>query len=165
MRPERVRAFTLLELLVVLVILSLIFFIVTPNFFSSINPQKTKQFMMNLQGTLEYLSEKAILQSKVYLFTFDLDEREYRFMVSEEQNPTGETKDRYLAPRSFPSHLEVESIKTVPGGLVTEGELTVPFTPNGMLFSFEITLEDWVLTGDSVSGRIRAVKRTGEQGF
>ena len=163
MRSERLRAFTLLELLVVLVILSLVFFFVTPNFFSSINPQKTKQFMMSLQGTLEYLGEKAIVERKVYLFTFDLDEKEYRFTVSELDNPTGETRDGYLAPKKFPPHLEVESIRTIPGGSVTEGELTVPFTPNGILFSFEIAVKEWVLTGDSVTGRVRAVKRTEEE--
>jgi general secretion pathway protein H len=160
MKPVRLKAFTLVELLVVLVILALIFFIVTPNFFSSINPQKTKQFVMNLQSTLEYLSEKAILERKVYLFSFDLDEREYRFIVSEEGNPTGETQDKYLAAQQFPPHLEVESIKTVPGGTVTEGELTVPFTPNGMLFSFEIVLNSWILVGDSISGRVIAEKRS-----
>jgi general secretion pathway protein H len=160
LRTVRPRTFTLVELLVVLVIISLIFFIVTPNFFSSINPQKTKQFVMNLQSTLEYLGEKAIVERKVYLFTFDLDEREYRFTVSEEGNPTGETRDKYLTTQRFPSQLEVESIKTVPGGAVTEGELTVPFAPNGMLFSFEIVVDSWILIGDSVSGRVRAAKKS-----
>ena len=160
MRPKRGGAFTLIELLVVLVILSLIFFIVTPNFFSAINPQKTKQFVMNRHGTLEYIEEKAILERKVYLFTIDLDEREYRFTVSEEGNPTGDTRDKYLSPQQFPPHLEVESMRTIPGGTVTEGELTVPFTPNGLLFSFEIVTDVWILLADSVSGRIRTVKGT-----
>ena len=158
MRPKRHGAFTLIELLVVLVILSLVFFFVTPNFFSAINPQKTRQFVTNLQSTLEYVGEKAILERKVYLFTIDLDEREYRFTVSEEGNPTGDTGDRYLAPRRFPPHLEVERMRTIPGGTVTEGELTVPFTPNGMLFSFEIIAGGWTLRGDGVSGRILTVK-------
>ena len=165
MRTKRREAFTLIELLVVLVILSLIFFFVTPNFFSAINPQKTKQFITNLHTTLEYVGEKAILERKVYIFTIDLDEREYRFTVSEEGNPTGDTRDRYLVPQQFPPHLEVESMRTIPGGAVTEGDLSVPFTPNGMLFSFEIVADGWTLLADSVSGRIRAVKGTGEEGF
>jgi prepilin-type N-terminal cleavage/methylation domain-containing protein len=165
MRPKQRGAFTLIELLIVLVILSLIFFFVTPNFFSAINPQKTKQFMMNLQTTLVYVGEKAILERKVYLFTFDLDEREYRFAVSEEGNPTGDTRDRYLVPQQFPSHLEIESIRTIPGGAVNEGELSVPFTPNGMLFSFEIVAGGWILHADSVSGRIVTAKGPVEESF
>ncbi|MBN2322266.1 MAG: prepilin-type N-terminal cleavage/methylation domain-containing protein [Spirochaetes bacterium] len=165
MKQKRCGAFTLIELLVVLVILSLVFFFVTPNFFSAINPQKTKQFMTNLRTTLEYVGEKAILERKVYLFTFDPDEREYHFTVSEAGNLTGETKDRYLAPQQFPSHLEVESMRTIPGGAVSEGELTVPFTPTGMLFSFEIVADGWVLVADSVSGRIVTVKGPVEESF
>jgi len=165
MRTKQSGAFTLIELLVVLVILSLIFFFVTPNFFSAINPQKTKQFMMNLQTTLVYVGEKAILERKVYLFTFDLDEREYRFTVSEEGNLTGETGDKYLTTQQFPPHIEIESMQTIPGGAVTEGELSVPFTPNGMLFSFEIVADGWVLAADSVSGRIVTSKGTMEESF
>ena len=158
MKTKRCGAFTLVELLVVLVVLSLFFFFLTPNFFSAINPQKTKQFMTGLQSSLQYVQEKAILERRVYLFTIDLDERGYRFTLSEEGNPTGDTGDKYLSPRRFPPHMEVESMRTIPGGTVTEGELTVPFTPNGMLFSFEFAADGWVLVADEVSGRIVTVK-------
>ena len=164
----RYRAFTLIELLVVLVILATIFFIVTPRFFSSISQQKTRHFVMNLQNTLEYLNDKSIIEKKVFLFTFDIDERGYHFTVSEEGNPEGLVKDKYLNPVKFPDGLAVKSIRTIPGGTVYDGEITVPFTPNGMLFSFEIMVEEranrwFVITGDSLSNRVQVLRMSDQE--
>jgi type II secretory pathway pseudopilin PulG len=162
------RAFTLIELLVILVILATIFYIASPSFFSSIKPQKTRNFVMNLQSTLEYLDDKSILEKKIFLFTFDIDERVYHFTVSEEGNPEGLVKDKYLNPVKFPEGLTVKSIRTIPGGTVFDGEITVPFTPNGMLFSFEIMVEEkpdqwFVIVGDSLSNRIQVLRKSDQE--
>lgn len=157
------RAYTLLELLVVLSIISILFFVVTPRFVSSVNPQKTKNFTLRLHNTLNYLSDKAILEKKVYLFTMDLDERRYYFTVSEEQNPTGEVRDRYLSPVSFPDNLVLKSVKIIPGSEVFEGKAVMPFTPNGMLFSFVIIIEEredrhFLVQGNSFNNQIIVLK-------
>ncbi len=164
MRHSQLKVFTLIELLVVLAILSILFFIVSPNFVASINPERTKNFVLTLQNTLDYLSDKSILEKKVYLFNFDLDERQYHFTVSEEGNPLGKVGDKYLAPVTFPERLVVKSIKVIPGAEVFEGKVTIPFTPNGMLFSFVIVIEEkrdryFVIAGDSISNRISVLKR------
>ena len=163
MKRGILKAYTLLELLVVLAIISILFFVVTPRFVSSINPQRVKNFVTTLQNTLNYLNDKAILEKKVYLFTVDLEERQYYFTVSELGNPEGEVKDRYLTPVSFPDGLVLKSILLIPGDEVIEGKAVVPFTPNGMLYSFMIIVEEksdrqFLVQGNSYNNLISVMK-------
>jgi hypothetical protein len=123
---------------------------------------------MNLKNTLEYLNDKSIIEKKVILFTFDTDERLYHFTISEEGNPEGIVRDKYLNPVKFPDNLIVKSLRTIPGGTVYDGEITVPFTPNGMLFSFEITVEEranrwFVIRGDSLSNRVQVFRKSDQE--
>lgn len=160
---RRLRAFTLIELMVILAILSILIFIVTPRFVSYVNPERTKNFVLGIQNTLNYLNEKAILEKRIYLFHFDLDERRYYFTISEGEDTSVEVGDRYLKSKVFPEKLRVERVRVVPGDEVYDGEIAVPFTPNGMLFSFQIFFAAqkeifYVLTGNSVNNRIELVK-------
>jgi prepilin-type N-terminal cleavage/methylation domain-containing protein len=160
-------AFTLIELLVVLSILSILMFIITPRFAAIINPERAKNFVLTLQNSLRYLNEKAILEQQVYLFNFDLDEGRYYFsMVGEEDAGFGEQEDEALVPDHFlkpgvlPVRLNVEKVVMIPGEGVSSGKVTVPFTPNGMMFSFEMVFVSddgsiYLLAGNSYSGRIR----------
>jgi prepilin-type N-terminal cleavage/methylation domain-containing protein len=160
-------AFTLIELLVVLSILSILMFIITPRFAAIINPERTKNFVLTLQNSLRYLNEKAILEQQVYLFNFDLDEGRYYFsMVGEEDAGFGEQEDEALVPDHFlkpgvlPVRLNVEKVVMIPGEGVSSGKVIVPFTPNGMMFSFEMVFVSddgsiFLLAGNSYSGRIR----------
>lgn len=181
---RRVHAFTLIELLVVLAILSILMFIVTPRFASFVNPERAKNFVLRLQSSLQYLGEKAILEQQLYLFHLDLDERRYYFTRYWGEESEGETsmggdefpsrsdnmrgsadlgadvQDRYLKPAVLPERLEVERIRVIPGGEVAAGRVTFPFTPNGMMFSFEMvfSVQDgsrYLITGNSFSNRIR----------
>jgi len=164
----RYGGFTLVELLIVLVILSILFFVVTPRFVGSLNPQKTKNFALRLQNALVYLNEKAVLDGKLYLFSIDLDERMYSFSVSEEGNPGGEIRDRYLKTVRFPDNLRIESVKTIPGDEVDSGKVMVPFTPVGLMFSFEIVIEEeedrfLVIRGNHLRNTIRTVRKQGDE--
>jgi type II secretory pathway pseudopilin PulG len=154
---------------VVLAILSILFFIVTPRFFSSLNPAKVKTFVQRLQNTLLYVNEKAILEKKVYLFTLDLDERKYFFTISEMGNPEGKVNDRYLIPVVFPKILQIESVQLIPGDTVDDGSVVIPFTPKGMLYSFEVRVREgsdrgFVLRGDSLSNDV-TLTRVRDEGF
>lgn len=161
-------SFTLLELLIVLAILSILFFIVAPRFISVSNPAKTKNFLLRLQNSLTYLSDKAILEKTVYFFNFDMDERRYFFTVSEEGNPEGIVRDRYLASASIPQRLSVRSVRMIPGDEVREGKVMLPFTPTGMLLSFEIYFESaqeelFIVRGNNLSNRIRVLQKIGDE--
>jgi len=161
-------AFTLIELLVVLVILSIVLFIASPGLVKSVNPQKTKSFVLRLQNTLNYLIDKSILEKNVYLFTFDIDERKYYFNVSEEGNPAGSVKDRVLVPVNFPEKLKVDSVKIIPGDMVYDKKVVIPFTPNGMLYSFEIVFDldndnYYVLKGNSIRSKVQLFKVRGDE--
>jgi len=167
MRGSRQDAFTLIELLVVLSILSILMFIITPRFAAIINPERSKNFLLSLQNSLRYLNEKAILEQQVYLFNFDLDEGRYYFSIpGEEDAGFGEQEsealvpDRFLKSAEVPVRLKVERVVVMPGEVVSSGRVSVPFTPNGMMFSFNMFFVSddgsfFLLEGNSYSGRIR----------
>jgi hypothetical protein len=143
-------------------------FIITPRFAAVVNPERAKNFVLTLQNSLRYLNEKAILEQQLYLFNLDLDEQRYFFSLPVEEEPTfgdrdelgAEIGDRYLKPDVLPERLTAEKVAIIPGEQVSSGRVTVPFTPNGMMFSFEIVFisEDgrsYLLIGNSYSNRIR----------
>ena len=169
--PGRGDAFTLLELLIVLVILSIVFFVVTPRFISTVNPGTAKSFVRRMHNTLLYTNDKAVLEKKVYLFTLDLDERRYFFTLSEAGNPEGKVRDRYLVPVTFPKGLAVKSVRLIPGKRVAEGKVVIPFTPKGLLYAFEILVYEkrgsggdtyLAVVGDNLSNEIEMVRLGGE---
>ena len=97
----------------------------------------------------------------------DLDERRYYFTISEMGNPEGKVNDRYLLPVPFPRSLIVEEVRLIPGERVSEGKAVIPFTPTGILFSFEIVLGEgvgaaYVVSGNSLTGDI-ALRRRDER--
>jgi hypothetical protein len=142
-------------------------FIITPRFAAIVNPERSKNFLLGLQNSLRYLNEKAILEQQVYLFNFDLDEGRYFFTTpAEDDVGFGEERrealvpDRYLKSAGVPVRLQVERMEVLPGEVVSSGRVSVPFTPNGMMFSFNMYFvsEDgsfYLLEGNSYSGRIR----------
>jgi hypothetical protein len=77
-------------------------------------------------------------------------------------------KDRYLVPVSFPDNLVLKSVKIIPGNEVIEGKAVIPFTPNGMLFSFEIVIEErgdryYLVLGNSFNNRITVLKKSSDR--
>jgi hypothetical protein len=155
----------------VLAILSIIFFVVTPRFISTVNPGASKTFVHRLHNTLLYANDKAILEKKVYLCTLDLDERRYSFTLSEAGNPEGRVRDRFLVPVPFPKGLVVESVRLFPGDRVDTGKVVIPFTPKGLLYAFEILVFEnrgpggdtyLAVRGDSLSNDIE-ILRLGEE--
>jgi len=163
MKKNIYEAFTLIELLVVLSIISIFLFLVTPRIISTGKSDKVRNFARRMYNTLEYLNEKAILEKKVFIFSVDLDERRYYFTVSEPDNPEGKVKDRYLVPVSFPPGINLNSVEVIPGGELFEGKADIPFTPNGLLYSFAVKVEEskesfLVIQGSSINSRIELLR-------
>ncbi|RKX95191.1 MAG: hypothetical protein DRP84_04970 [Spirochaetes bacterium] len=152
------KAFTFIELLVILSIISIVAFLTLPRLATVIKPKRIEAFAYRLRDTLNYLNETAILKKKVYLFVFDLEEKSYYFRVSERGNLEGKVKDRYLKKVDFPDFLEIKMLKMQPGGEIREGRMIVPFTPKGILYPFLIDLSDgereYVLEGNVVNSKI-----------
>lgn len=152
-------AFTLIELLVVLGILSIIMFLITPRFLNFLHPQKTRYFMLSLLTTLNYLNERAVMEKKVYFFNFDLDERRYYFTIPVEKGDVEEVSGGYLKSALFPENFSVREVKVTPGESLKKGKMVIPFTPKGMLYSFEVVVEEGkgsllMLEGNSIGNRI-----------
>jgi prepilin-type N-terminal cleavage/methylation domain-containing protein len=170
-------AFTLVELLVVLAILSILMFVITPRFVSIVNPERAKNFVLRLHGSLQYLGDKAILEQQLYLFHFDIEEGRYYFTEYDQENADGilssnglesELQDRYLKPALLPEQLEVEEITLIPGEAVSSGKITIPFTPSGVMLSFQITFtirdeRRFLLVGNSLNNRISLYTSNGDE--
>jgi len=163
---KKKHAFTLIELLVVLGILSIIMFLITPRFLTFLHPQKTRYFMLSLLTTLNYLNERAVMEKKVYFFNFDLDERRCYFTIPVEKGDVEEVSVGYLKSAFFPDNFSVRETKVTPGESLKEGKMIIPFTPKGMLYSFEIVVEEGkgsllMLEGNSISNRIEIFRVDG----
>jgi len=166
MNKKKILSFTLLELLIVLSIISIVFFVVTPRFIGTINPRRFRSFVIRLQKTLQYLNETAVVKKRVYFFVLEVDKRQYSFRVSEEGNPEGTVHDRMLVPVAFPNTVDVAEIEVIPGGRVNTGRVMIPFTPDGLLFSFKIVFIEGekkkaTIIGNSVNGKFEI--REGEE--
>ena len=169
--------FTLVELLVVLAILSILMFVITPRFVSIVNPERAKTFVLRLHGTLQYLGEKAILEQQLYLFHFDIEEGRYYFTGYDQERADGvlssnglenELQDRYLKSAILPEQLEIEEITLIPGEAVSSGRITIPFTPSGVMLSFQITFATrserrFLLVGNSLNNRISLYTSNGDE--
>ena len=138
MSSRKIRAFTLIELLIVLLILSLVVFITAPNLARFVRPKESESFVVKLQNTLQYLNELAILKKRFYLFIFDIDDRSYYFRISEAGNPEGRVRERYLRKVKLPEYIEIKRVFSQQGGEVYEGRMIIPFTPRGFIYSFSI---------------------------
>jgi prepilin-type N-terminal cleavage/methylation domain-containing protein len=168
-------AFTLIELLVVLAILSIVFLVATPSLISFVNPARTKSFMSEVQSKLTYAGEKAILEKRVLLFNFDMDERVCYFTQLQQPGDGNEpeeagTADRNLGDIQFPDGLEVAQVQLIPGDTRYNGKVVIPFTPTGMLLSFAISVREnedrlLVLTGNSFNGKIELGYRSADQAY
>jgi len=160
------KAFTFIELLIVLSIISILAFLTAPKMVTIIKPKRVESFAYRLRDTLEYLNESAILKRKVYLFIFDLNKKSYYFRVSEIGNLEGKVKDRYLKKIDFPKYLDIKKIEMYPGGEIREGRMVIPFTPKGIYYSFLINLSDgkrdFIIKGNVINSYIELTQHKQE---
>ncbi|MBJ6750789.1 prepilin-type N-terminal cleavage/methylation domain-containing protein [Geomonas anaerohicana] len=139
-RDRREAGFTLLELMVVIFIIALAAGIVLPRL---PEPEGTrlKSSARNLASGLRFLNDQAIITKKVYRLHLHLGENTTRIT---ELSPSGQELqpgDQFMGRRLIEDGIDIEDVSVPALGMVTEGEVIIPFGPGGVADGVTIHLK------------------------
>lgn len=133
-RPRRDAGFTLIELGLVLLIISISLVLVVPRFRDQSHAQLIAQ-TRKLAATFRFLQQEAILNGRVYRLTFDLDQQRYFVTAADTDDPEGAFADAGgILSREvvLPSTVQISDVNMpLSGGKVYEGLGWVQFYPDG----------------------------------
>lgn len=116
---EYCRAFTLIELVIVIFIISLVLTVTMPSFTLS-DRGNVKNTAKQVSGVLRYLYDEAAGKKQELTFTVNLDERSWGYH--------GEAGSRVYA---LDEGVEIRTVVLPSHGMVSKGELSLTFGPNG----------------------------------
>ena len=108
-RLPRQKAFSILELLVVVVVLGIIIGISLPRFRNSYNNLVFNNFTQNLISRMHFLQERATVEQCMYRIVFDPLNNKFTIGAREEdQSEFTSVKDRLGRSISIPSQISIE---------------------------------------------------------
>lgn len=129
------RGFSLIELVVVLVLISLSLALVAPSFSRFSKGVELKTTAQRVSGILRYFRSESIQSGKVYQIIFDPGLREVNIQVleSEEEGAAGKGKDEQKsAKRSYPIPAGIQMKEfNIPTPEFQSDLPTIEFYPNG----------------------------------
>jgi general secretion pathway protein H len=132
----RARGFTLIEILVVLLIITVMLAVVGVNLMR--NPQDlARDEADRLALLLQTAQQEAILQGQ--LFAFASSAEGYRFLRLDDKGRLRPVKDEVLHAREFPSGVRIASVRLDGGGDAPKDGIALP--PSGELPGFTILIE------------------------
>jgi general secretion pathway protein H len=138
----KAKGFTLIELVIVLVLMSLSIALVTPSLSRISGTLELKAAAKKIAAVLRYCRSEAVQKGKVQQVFFDNDRREIRIEGAESPEGKKEEPKRSAPPRAFPipGGIRIKEVKT--GSAQTPGEIpVVEFYPNGGSNGASIVLE------------------------
>lgn len=122
--------FTLLELMVVIFIISLCAGIVIPRL-PAPEATRLKNSARNLASGIRFLNDQAIITKKVYRLHLNLGEESTRISQLSATGDELQPEDQFMNRRLVEEGIQIEDVTVPQLGLVTEGEVTLPFGPAG----------------------------------
>ena len=141
------KGYTLLELLVVLIIISLVSVMVAPKLVGSLGNLNFKTTAKRLSASLRYTRGQATSEEITYVALFNIDDN--RLVVIPDQKELNETSHeilideeqiaRALLVYELPSDIKVEKVVST-SGEVESGLFSIFFFPNGSSSGGEVTL-------------------------
>jgi general secretion pathway protein H len=127
------RGFSLIELVVVLVLISLALALVAPSFSRFSKGVELKTTAQRVSGILRYFRSESIQSGKVYQIIFDPGLREVSIQVleSEEEGAAGKDEQKF-AKRSYPLPAGIQMKEfNIPTSEFASDLPTIEFYPNG----------------------------------
>ncbi len=126
MIASRSRGFSLIELIIVLVIMSLLSMLVAPRLTKSLQALEVRSASKKISGILRYCRSESVNRSRIYLVSFDTTSR----LLSVQSAQEGEEK--VTLERSYPLPEEIQIEKFDVGKTLLESSFpTFEFYPNG----------------------------------
>lgn len=122
--------FTMIELMVVIVIIAMAAAIVFPRL-PDTEAAKLKNSARNLASGIRFLNDQAIITKKVYRLHLDLTQNSTRISQLSATGDELQPEDQFMSRQLVEKGIEIEDVTVPRLGLVTEGEVTIPFGPGG----------------------------------
>jgi prepilin-type N-terminal cleavage/methylation domain-containing protein len=122
----RSRGFTLIELIIVMVIMSLLAVLVTPRLTKSLYHLEVRGASKRISAILRYCRSESVNRSRIYSVSFDAPSH----LLSVQSTDEGDEKSTLERTYSLPEEVQVEKIEV--GKTFLESSLpTFEFYPNG----------------------------------
>jgi len=141
------RGFTLVEMVVVLVLISLSIALITPSLSRFYQRVELKATAQRISSILRYFRSESIQKGRVYQVIFDSDSREIKIRALEKEEPEGEAREE--EKKGSEEAREPERRYPLPGGVQIK-EVKIP-SPE---FSSDLPTIEFYPTGGSNGGSI-----------
>ncbi len=138
-RKQKKNGFTLMELLVVMVLLSLLTAFAVPKIRTSLFTDQLKATARKLIGLVNETGQEARINHRPYLLIFDPAARIFTVRAADK---TEENVPSSIRPLYLPSGVRVLDFSSVHGGKKDTGELRLWFSPKGYVDKTMIHLQD-----------------------
>ncbi|QWV99666.1 general secretion pathway protein GspH [Geomonas nitrogeniifigens] len=119
---------------------------------------RLKSSARNLASGLRFLNDQAIVTKKVYRLHLQLGENTTRIT---ELSPSGEELqpgDQFMGRRLIEEGIDIEDVNLPTQGVVTEGEVIIPFGPGGVADGVTIHLKTgekhYTVTANPSGGKV-----------
>ena len=124
------KGFSLIEVMVVLILISLSMFLATPLFSGLSKTVELKGAVKKVSAILRYCRSEAVNQGKVYQVLFDPDLREVRVQPIEEKEEEGAKDKSNQKSYTLPKGVDIREVKAE-SPLYPSDYSVIEFYPNG----------------------------------
>jgi len=132
--------FTLIEIVVVMVLISL-FMVLSIPLFGNIGTGNLDTSARRLSGTIKYLFNEAALTGREYRLIYDLDQRSYSAQVLEENSELVEASGQGRKA-TLKGAVRFRDLQVPGRGKFTIGQVTIRIDPTGWIEETVIHLDD-----------------------
>ncbi len=150
LRVTSKKAFTLIELLIVIFIISLTTALIMPSFWDS-GERALKSEAKRISSTLRYVYDEAVGKKQAYILKINLDNNSWGFESEKESRSFQMEKDVMFKDVIIPSH-----------GEISEGEVTMEFGPLGPGEPVTVHLiknqKEYTITFNHLNGRAKILE-------
>lgn len=128
-RPASSRGFTLLEILIVMVLITMVTSFAIPALRSSLYSDQLKSTARKLVGLVSEASQEAVSNRAAYLLNFDFEHN--LVWISPERKETVDVEPGRLKHWTIPDFVRVADIASVQGGKRSAGTTVIRFSEKG----------------------------------
>lgn len=151
---RRIAAFTLLELLVVLLIVSLMSAMVLPRLAGSLDRLNSESVAKKIAAALRYARSQAVSERRTFSARFDFEKREMGIRNLKSGNGNSKSEPTYRLPKG------VQFAEAAPEERMEAGVFEIVFYPGGNSSGGEVTVLDekkrqYEISVDFITGSVR----------
>jgi type II secretion system protein H len=154
-----VRAFTLIEVVVVIVLLGLTASLIVPRMNRSLGHRELREAAARFAQTARTVRELAVARQQLFAITIDLD-KGYGVIMQSKKEPgvMQKVQTSWLKPTRWPEKLEVRQFRTPDGASATSGVQKLEFYKDGTSSGASLVLacdtDEYVIVVHQHNGRV-----------